>query len=78
MATRTEEVAPTSFRLSNSRARPGRRIVHVMRGRERLATMYLTDTGLRIASSRLLPRPRYSKKEPNAVEIELASSSPES
>ena len=70
MATRTEEVAP-SFRLSNSRARPGRRIIHVMRGRERLATMYLTDTGLRIASPNPLAKPRYSKKEPNAVEIDL-------
>jgi hypothetical protein len=40
--------------------------------------MYLTDTGLRIASPNPLAKPRYSKKEPNAVDIDLSGQPPES
>jgi hypothetical protein len=65
-------IEPVRFR--SSRARPGLRIVDMMQGGRRVATIDPTGEGVRPGphDGRNWAKPRWSAKHPTAVDIDFA------
>ena len=64
---------PVRFRFRRSRARPAVQLVDLMAGNRAVATVIPTDDGFRIVShDRPWTKPKWSGKQPMAVEVEFA------
>ena len=76
MASTTSREPTVRFRLRRSRVRPAVQVADLMLGGRTVATITPTDTGLRLVShGREWAKPRWSKKQPNGVDVDFAPES---